>query len=58
LENIRLEDQEENGQITLWWILGGTGCEDGRWMGLAQGHVQWWASVSVMPNLRVLLSKS
>jgi hypothetical protein len=34
------------------------GCEDGRWMELAQGRVQWWAFVLAVLNLRVLLPES
>jgi hypothetical protein len=30
-------------------------CEDGRWMELAQDHVQWQALVLAVLNLRVLL---
>jgi hypothetical protein len=30
------------------------GCEDGRWMELAQDRVQWWALVLAVLNLRVL----
>jgi hypothetical protein len=35
-----------------------TGCEDGRWMELAQDRVQWRALVSAVLNLRVLLPES
>jgi hypothetical protein len=35
--------------------LRGLGCEDGRWMELAQDHVQWRALVLAVFNLRVLL---
>ena len=35
-----------------------TGCEDGRWMELAQDSVQWWASVLVALNLCVQLPES
>ena len=31
------------------------GCEDGRWMELAQDHVQWWALVLEVLKLCVLL---
>jgi len=31
------------------------GCEDGRWMELAQDCVQWWALVLAVLNLEVLL---
>jgi len=31
------------------------GCEDGRWMELAEDHVQWWALVLAVLNLCVLL---
>jgi hypothetical protein len=31
------------------------GCEDGRWMELAQDRVQWRALVLAVLNLRVLL---
>jgi hypothetical protein len=34
------------------------GCEDGRWMELAQDHVQWQALVLAVLNLRVLLPES
>jgi len=34
------------------------GCEDGRWMELAQDRVQWWALVLAVLNLRVLLPES
>ena len=34
------------------------GCEDGRWMELAQGRVQWQALVLVVLNLMVLLPES
>jgi hypothetical protein len=33
-------------------------CEDGRWMELAQDHVQWQALVLVVLNLQVLLPQS
>jgi hypothetical protein len=32
-----------------------TGCEDGRWMELAEDRVQWRALVLAVLNLRVLL---
>jgi uncharacterized integral membrane protein len=35
-----------------------TGCEDGRWMELAQNRVQWRALVLAVLNLRVLLPES
>jgi hypothetical protein len=31
------------------------GCDDLRWMELAQDHVHWWASVLSMLNLLALL---
>jgi hypothetical protein len=31
------------------------GCEDGRWMELAQDRVQWRTAVLAVLNLRVLL---
>ena len=31
------------------------GCEDGRWMELAQDRVQWWALVLAVFNCCVLL---
>jgi len=34
------------------------GCEDGRWMELAQDRVQWWDLVLAMLKLRVLLPES
>jgi hypothetical protein len=34
------------------------GCEDGRWMELAQNRVQWRALVLAVLNLRVLLPES
>jgi hypothetical protein len=42
----------------IWLIsemdLRETGCEDGRWMELAQDRVQWRALVLAVLNLRVL----
>jgi hypothetical protein len=35
-----------------------TGCEDGRWMELAQDRVQWQALVLAVLNLRVMLPPS
>jgi hypothetical protein len=35
-----------------------TGCEDGRWMELAQDLVEWWALVLAVLNLPVLLPES
>jgi hypothetical protein len=35
-----------------------TGCEDGRWMELAQDRVQWQALVLAVLNLPVLLPES
>ena len=34
------------------------GCEDGRWMELAQDRVQWWALVLAVLNRCVLLPES
>ena len=34
------------------------GCEDGRWIELAQDRVQWWAFVLAVLNLCVLLPES
>jgi hypothetical protein len=34
------------------------GCEDGRWMDLAQDRVQWRPLVLAVLNLRVLLPES
>jgi hypothetical protein len=34
------------------------GCEDGRWMELAQDHVQWWTLVLAVLNLQILLPES
>jgi hypothetical protein len=34
------------------------GCEDGRWMELAQDRVQWRALLLVVLNLRVLLPEN
>jgi hypothetical protein len=34
------------------------GCQDGRWMELAQDRVQWWALVLAVLSLRVLLAES
>jgi hypothetical protein len=34
------------------------GCEDGRWMELAQDRVQWWALVLAMLSPQVLLPES
>jgi len=33
------------------------GCEDGRWMELAQDCVQWWALLLDILNFLVLLSE-
>jgi hypothetical protein len=38
--------------------LGDTGCEDGRWMEVAQDRVKWQALVLAVLNLRVLLPES
>jgi hypothetical protein len=35
-----------------------TGCGQGRWLILAQYHVQWWALALLVSNLRVLLPQS
>jgi len=35
-----------------------TDCEGGRWMELAQDHVQWWALVLAVLKLCVLLPES
>jgi hypothetical protein len=35
-----------------------TGCEDGRWIELAQDCVEWWAMVLAVFNLSVLLPVS
>jgi hypothetical protein len=35
-----------------------TGCEDGRWMELAQDRVQWQTLVLAVLNLRVLLPEN
>jgi hypothetical protein len=48
-----LEDQEENGEVTL--NLREMGCEDGRWMELAGDHVQWWVLVLAVFNHMILL---
>jgi hypothetical protein len=32
-----------------------TGCEDGRWMELAQDRVQWRALIEIGVNLQILL---
>jgi hypothetical protein len=34
-----------------------TGCEDGRWMELAQDRVEWWALVLAVLNLLDLKTK-
>ena len=34
------------------------GCEDGRWMELAEDRVQWWALVLAVLNRCVLLPES
>jgi hypothetical protein len=43
-------DRGEDGRI-----LGKIGCDDGRWMELAQDRVQWRAVVLAVLNLGVLL---
>jgi hypothetical protein len=43
--------REEDNKMILRQI----GCEDGRWMELAQDHVQWQALVLAVLNLLVLL---
>ena len=35
-----------------------TGCEDGRWMELAQDRVQWWSLVLAVLNRCVVLPES
>jgi hypothetical protein len=47
LKSSHLEDQEENGKVTL--SLRKMGCEDGRWMELAEDHVQWWVLILAVP---------
>jgi hypothetical protein len=42
---------------TIKICLRDTGYEDGRWMELAQDHVQWQALVLAVLNLQVLLSE-
>jgi hypothetical protein len=34
------------------------GCEDGRWMELAQDRVQWWIFISMVLDLGLLLVHS
>jgi len=43
------------GSATTVLDLMEIGCEDGRWMELAQDCVQWWALVLAVLNLGVLL---
>jgi hypothetical protein len=54
---------EPPGSATESWLISKmefreTGCENGRWMELAQHHVQWRALVLAVLNLRVLLPES
>ena len=48
--------------VKSWWIKKmdyvEIGCEDGRWLVLVQGRVQWWALVLVVLSCQVLLPKS
>jgi hypothetical protein len=48
------EQEEDNMNVGLRK----TGCEDGRWMELAQDRVQWRALVLAVLNLLVLLPDS
>jgi hypothetical protein len=43
MESDHLQDREENGRMTLRWILGETACEAGRRMNLARDRIQWQA---------------
>jgi hypothetical protein len=47
-QSATLEDEDCDGNREK-------GYENGRWMELAHDHVQWWALVLVVLNLRVLL---
>jgi hypothetical protein len=47
LKSSHLEDQEENKKVML--NLRKMGCEDGRWMELAEDHVQWWVLILAVP---------
>jgi len=48
----------ESQLIFIYLFLRGLGCEDGRWMKLAQDRVQWWTLVLAVLNLRILLPDS
>jgi hypothetical protein len=43
--------------VLVRWNSVKTGCEDGRWMELAQDRVQWQALVLAVLNFGVLLPK-
>jgi hypothetical protein len=58
LEIGRLEDRNTDGRITFGRIPMETGCEDGRWMELAQDRVKQRDLVLAALNLRVLLLES
>ena len=48
----------EGGESYTKMDLAEIGCEDGRWMELAQDRVQWWALVLAVLNICVLLPES
>jgi hypothetical protein len=64
MKRVGLSDanDETSGSATRELIskmdLGEMGCEDGRWMELAQDRVQWLALALAVLNLRVLLPEN
>jgi hypothetical protein len=53
LKSCQLEEREKDWGVTM--NVRETGCEDGRWIELAQDRVQWRALVLMVLNFRVLL---
>jgi hypothetical protein len=54
-KNVYTEDRKKRREGNIKMDLRETGCENGRWMELAQDRVQWQALVLAVLNLLVLL---